>query len=485
MIKRLVVKGLNRSDGTHDLEFHPDLNIFTGPNGSGKTTLLKLIWYLISGNLERVLMEIPFHFVSIETSVFSLDMNQVKPGEVELNCKFAEKGEFLEETKSRRVLSSETRSSNRNSKYFGMHRGYIVLDCRAERANGTTWSELVMKHGVKESTLKSWVKRSQHLMEAAEIHAFLAPKNAPRLSQQIRTFTVDSETGNLRSEDEVWLDVINRRIAWVTKSSLFFPTFRRIEGGFSSGFRYAASDSIRYSRIRRRPYRAAGMLQEAMSELSDTVSVYDHKFIASISTDDIAALLTQKYAAISERINELQVKLSAEIKQKIRDHSGDATSVLSAIQESVQRVDDGRESALKPFSVLADLTQEILQYQSIEVTGRIFRDEGAERIVLGKGKDGIALGQVESIISSDKLSAGEKQMLSFLCYNAFSDNAAIFIDEPELSLHLDWQGLLLPTLLDQATGNQFFVATHSPFIYTIYPDKEFLLGDNRGYQGKI
>ena len=47
MIKRLVVKGLNhRADGTHDLEFHPDLNLFTGPNGSGKTTLLKLIWYL-------------------------------------------------------------------------------------------------------------------------------------------------------------------------------------------------------------------------------------------------------------------------------------------------------------------------------------------------------------------------------------------------------------------------------------------------------
>ena len=75
MIKRLVVKGLNhRADGTHDLEFHPDLNLFTGPNGSGKTTLLKLIWYLISGKLERVLAEIPFQFVSVETDVLSLDM---------------------------------------------------------------------------------------------------------------------------------------------------------------------------------------------------------------------------------------------------------------------------------------------------------------------------------------------------------------------------------------------------------------------------
>ena len=390
MIKRLVVKGLNhRADGTHDLEFHPDLNIFTGPNGSGKTTLLKLIWYLISGNLERILPEIPFQFVSIETDVFSLEIAWTTSAKVKLTCQFA---------------------------------------------------------GEEESS---------------------------------ETLSVDAATGELEQrEDTVKLLTLSARMARMTESSLFFPTFRRIEGGFSRGFRYSTS-------IRRMLSRATERLQEGMSELSEEVSAANHKFVSSISTDDLASLLAQRYAAISETINELQVKLSAEIKQKIREHSGDGTSVLSAIQESVQRVDDGRESALKPFSVLADLTQNILHYQSIEVTGRILRDEGAERIVLGKGKDGIALGQVESIISSDKLSAGEKQMLSFLCYNAFSDNAAIFIDEPELSLHVDWQELLLRTLLEQATGNQFFVATHSPFIYTIYPDKEFLLGDNRGYQGKI
>ena len=90
------------------------------------------------------------------------------------------------------------------------------------------------------------------------------------------------------------------------------------------------------------------------------------------------------------------------------------------------------------------------------------------------------LEEAKEAISSDKLSAGEKQMLSFLCYNAFSDNMPIFIDEPELSLHVDWQRLLFPTLLKQGQKNQFFVATHSPFIYAKYPDKEFLLNDNRG-----
>ena len=54
MIRKLEVKGLNnRVDGTW--EFNEDLNVITGRNGSGKTTLLKLIWYLISGNIEQII----------------------------------------------------------------------------------------------------------------------------------------------------------------------------------------------------------------------------------------------------------------------------------------------------------------------------------------------------------------------------------------------------------------------------------------------
>ena len=94
--------------------------------------------------------------------------------------------------------------------------------------------------------------------------------------------------------------------------------------------------------------------------------------------------------------------------------------------------------------MLSERTRDILQYKGIRIN------------------EAITLGEEDGAVESDKLSAGEKQMLSFLCYNTFSENAAIFIDEPELSLHVDWQRLLLPTLLEQETGNQFFIATHSP-----------------------
>lgn len=117
---------------------------------------------------------------------------------------------------------------------------------------------------------------------------------------------------------------------------------------------------------------------------------------------------------------------------------------------------------MKPFTVLSDLIQEIFSDKSIKIT------------------KSLTLGETKEAITSDKLSAGEKQMLSFLCYNFFSDNTSIFIDEPELSLHTDWQRILFPTLLEQSTNNQFFVATHSPFIYSQFPDKEHILDIDKG-----
>ncbi|MDE0399031.1 MAG: AAA family ATPase, partial [Candidatus Poribacteria bacterium] len=373
MIRKLEVKGLNKRVNA-PLNFNEDLNIITGANGSGKTTLLKLMWYLISGNLQRILLEIPFDFVSIVTDSFSLTMTHLDVNKVE------------------------------------------------------------------------FVSKENIFSESVDF-----------------TVTVDIENGNLEEDADIEkLKQLNTNITNAMKSSLFFPTFRRIEGGFSTvSRRYISGDS---SRIRRMyVYHPSGLfhsLQESMSELSDGISVEDHKFIASISTDDVATLLKQKYDDISRKIDERQVKLSRDITRKIENYFGnetetkardaqDAIPVLEDIRENVDQVTQTREDLLKPFSVLASLTQEILKYKEISVAEWFSSNERTEGITLGKGTEGIVLGVASEAISSDKLSSGEKQMLSFLSYNAFYNNTPIFIDEPELSLHIDWQRLLLPTLLDQ------------------------------------
>ena len=278
------------------------------------------------------------------------------------------------------------------------------------------------------------------------------------------------ETGTVEQLDDK-LEEISERIAHTTKRSLFFPTFRRIEGGFHAGSTPSLTEINMFQ------------LEEAMSELSDDLSAHDHRFIASISTNDIGHLLEQKYGDIHIRISNLQSKVLDDISQKIQVSAGgeieSATSQTApSVLNEIQQLADERDRLRRPFVALSELTQSILQYQAIRVSGRSARDEGTDGITLGEEIGETALGTVEEAIASDKLSSGEKQMLSFLCYNAFSENTPIFIDEPELSLHVDWQRLLLPTLLEQETENQFFIATHSPFIYAKYPDKEIPLGED-------
>jgi len=253
-------------------------------------------------------------------------------------------------------------------------------------------------------------------------------------------------------------------------TTLFFPTFRRIEGGFSMPRIKSAT--------RNRLARESRELEEAMASLSRTLSHGDNTFVSSISTVDIEALLLKNYADLSEEYNSLQRTVSSEVIEDIRGYEiaadSDSTSghsdiksareVIDRVRAKIEKMESDRVSVMAPMTAIQKTVVSLLNHSGIKFGTRLSFGDAAEAI------------------SSDVLSAGEKQMLSFVCYNAFRNNSITFIDEPELSLHVDWQRSLFPTLLEQNSSNQFIIATHSPFIYSRYPDKEICidLEDNRG-----
>lgn len=378
MIKRLKVTKL-KGIGDHDLEFHPDLNILTGKNGSGKTTLLKLIWYMLSPNLERIVPEIDFRTAELSTDQFtvSLERNPTKSEGLEaITMEFKEQGK--------------------------------------------------------------------------------------------KTTTVEFFAHQARDYDALeQVEGLNSKIMILSTSSVFFPTFRRMEGGFST-----EPERDQSARARR----VAGRVSDSISSYSDMMTVSDHKFVASISTADIEELLTRKYAEVSDWSNRLHTELSTFIAKRIVQQATpkgkgrqtdktklqEANKVIEAIKRKVEKIEKQRANVRKPFTVLADLIS------------NIFKDKGI-RI-----DSNLTFGETKEAIQAKILSAGEKHMLSFLCYNAFNRDTPIFIDEPELSLHVDWQRMLFSTLKAQGTNNQFIVSTHSPFIYSKYPEKELVLHIDRG-----
>jgi len=74
------------------------------------------------------------------------------------------------------------------------------------------------------------------------------------------------------------------------------------------------------------------------------------------------------------------------------------------------------------------------------------------------------------IIPQRSLSSGEKQLLIFLGETLLQENKPyIFLaDEPELSLHVEWQEELVPNLLKINPNAQVLFATHSPDIVNSY-----------------
>ncbi|WP_457278566.1 AAA family ATPase [Polaromonas sp. P5_D5] len=252
--------------------------------------------------------------------------------------------------------------------------------------------------------------------------------------------------------------------------SLFLPTFRRIEGGFGI--------STSLDSTARRAGRAKTDIEDALIALATKLTNAKHKFVASISTVDIVALLLLKYTNLSDAVAEEQNQVSQSIIEKIKLYKKDdqdlfgsntddsriqrANVVLDDVRFMVETMDLRREEIMSPLEAVKILIGKLFEHEGIRISNRL------------------TFGDAATEVRSDRLSAGEKQMLSFICYNAFHQESVIFIDEPELSLHVDWQRQLFPILLSQKTTNQFVIATHSPFIYSKYPDKEICIDSNRG-----
>lgn len=69
-------------------------------------------------------------------------------------------------------------------------------------------------------------------------------------------------------------------------------------------------------------------------------------------------------------------------------------------------------------------------------------------------------------VNLQHLSSGEKHLIAILGHlcTSTSDSSVFIADEPELSLHLEWQRKILPTIKKLSPNIQVIVATHSPAI---------------------
>jgi ABC-type cobalamin/Fe3+-siderophores transport system ATPase subunit len=193
-----------------------------------------------------------------------------------------------------------------------------------------------------------------------------------------RTCKVDFETdGNsttfedvVDSDDDVVFnaeDGANERLEKIGHS-VFFPTFRRIEGGFTISPSRASSAFVRQNRAR-------NDLAESLATLSRTLTNGPHVFVSAISTADIVTLLLRKYADLSEESNRRQTQTSQDIIQRIktRKTQGDeseqletATAVLEAVEADIEKMEHARQTIMAPFDEVGGLVKRLFQQTGIK-----------------------------------------------------------------------------------------------------------------------
>lgn len=122
---------------------------------------------------------------------------------------------------------------------------------------------------------------------------------------------------------------------------------------------------------------------------------------------------------------------------------------LHALVEQWQDLQDKQNEIYRPKYNLVEIASEMLFQKRLDV-------DSSNTIRVKSHKD--------EVISLINMSSGEKQLIIFLVETLLQEQETyIFLaDEPELSLHIEWQEQLVPSLLRINPNAQVIFATHSP-----------------------
>lgn len=436
-IKKFEVTGLHGNENTFVLDFNDDLNILSGRNGAGKTTILKLMWYLISGNFDKAVAEIKFTTAHLYTD-------------------------------------------------------HYILNVKIDFEN-------------KEKPIHSELK----LLNVKFLNGIA---NDEKLSKLLK------DNNNI---DISWF------LTQYVDSSFFMPTFRMIEGGFTTEKYDIKHDVIKEFYLDINKDNDYNDIEIALNKLSHNLSKKNHKFITSISAKDIDTFLVKKYAEIMKKVNLNQAEnlqlLSHKIKFIFGTDDQKKIETMHNLDLKIKNLESEAELLNKPLDKIKSAVTDFMPTFNMEFDEKIYFskvpefDTHEENIYPFEGEQYLFEGEQylfeedpypfeedpypfeaeqylfeedtnpfdelddkSNYLTINNLSAGEKQLLTFVAYNIFHNDTIFFIDEPELSLHVDWQSKLFSLLKEQNPSNQFIISTHSPFIYSLFPDKELIINTDKG-----
>ena len=113
----------------------------------------------------------------------------------------------------------------------------------------------------------------------------------------------------------------------------------------------------------------------------------------------------------------------------------------------------------------AEAAQQISQKKTRfqDIVDELFSDTGKKMI---RTANELQFTQIGEVLLPYRLSSGEKQILIILLTVLVEDNEpyVLFMDEPEVSLHMEWQKRLIDLCIELNPNVQIILTTHSPAV---------------------
>lgn len=207
-------------------------------------------------------------------------------------------------------------------------------------------------------------------------------------------------------------------------------------------------------------------LQMTCEQLNDAINV------DVISTFDAELKPLEAVQKLSD--NRVRTELDWEIHQlqiKYMDYQLNMSRKKDAIFKENQgnHFIDNVVIGLKELTYPQKRFLEIIDELFLETNKKINRDKNQLEFLLGDRE-----------INAYQLSSGEKQLLIILLTVLVQDNkpSILLMDEPEISLHIEWQRKLIKYIRTLNPNAQVIIATHSPdIIMKGWMDKVFNIED--------
>jgi energy-coupling factor transporter ATP-binding protein EcfA2 len=436
--------------------------IFYGENGLGKTNLLRILFHTLSPANNRghrtALSKIKFHRVRIHLS------NDI----------------ILQATRAEGALDGRT-----------MHQISRVVTVQAKSKTANKKNELseqvlaIWEHVPKSEQGSQDHMRMQKQLELLAMQKASGGKQSKEFQEKLKSFTDLLAYANSENEEK-YASALRENTP-----SCFFLSADRILSSDQLEESYSATsqipptvDMMRPEEMIRRGREQAlkQAIRAAEQKFTQTAVTSARRGTASVHGIYQTVLLQlgkKRTKASTNESNSIKPSLISHLKvlsDKYAKFAEYALATPLANDDLIKALESLTKpkvavaaSILEPYvnSLTTQAEQTEVMYQFIDTfvkTVNNFLEDKEIRFKMFDGLQVVSKGKNEVLSTSD-LSSGEQQLLLLFCYVIIaSDTNGIFIvDEPEISLNIKWQRLLVDALstLNRNGRLQFVLASHS------------------------